>query len=477
MWRFNMHPNTSAYAAGFGMPCTEFQYTQKEKRKVKFMRKKQFTALLFAAMLTIGSLAGCQKQAANNPEQTKTSVETGKYTADDLDGIVEFASIYILKDSKNVNYLFGTEYDKDIVKDIKADSDKVNLKKAGKYDITYTVTVYDDLMDAYLEGKDAKTDKTSEEDSKDTAKDTSDIQVAAKVEVVTEDTAKTLANAGKSVQIGKGNVYTADASETDENSDADSDKDSGNSESNSLQASNTGNKGDDNKNTGSSGNKNNNSGNQNNGNSGNSGSGNKNGNGSSNNSSGNSGGSNNSSSGNSDNSGNSGGSNNGNSGNGGGSGNNGGSGNGDGSGNNNGGSESSKPTPSHKHSYTSKVTKAATCVTAGVKTYTCSCGDSYTESIPATGNHSWVDDDPVWVIDREWYEDVWKGNYDVWVCYCGQEFYSADAISDHQKSKILAGESGHGGSYVDTRGRYETEHKTEGHYEYPKHCSVCGLIK
>jgi len=42
------------------------------------------------------------------------------------------------------------------------------------------------------------------------------------------------------------------------------------------------------------------------------------------------------------------------------------------------------------HSYTSKVTTAATCTTAGVKTYTCSnCGGSYTESIAATG-HNYV---------------------------------------------------------------------------------------
>lgn len=42
------------------------------------------------------------------------------------------------------------------------------------------------------------------------------------------------------------------------------------------------------------------------------------------------------------------------------------------------------------HSYTSKVTKAATCTSAGERTYTCSCGRSYTESIPALG-HSYTD--------------------------------------------------------------------------------------
>ena len=43
----------------------------------------------------------------------------------------------------------------------------------------------------------------------------------------------------------------------------------------------------------------------------------------------------------------------------------------------------------HTHSYTSKVTKTATCGAEGVKTFSCSCGDSYTETIAATGNHSY----------------------------------------------------------------------------------------
>lgn len=46
----------------------------------------------------------------------------------------------------------------------------------------------------------------------------------------------------------------------------------------------------------------------------------------------------------------------------------------------------------HKHSYTEAVTKAPTCTEAGEKTYTCGCGDSYTESIPATGHHYGEDD-------------------------------------------------------------------------------------
>lgn len=44
--------------------------------------------------------------------------------------------------------------------------------------------------------------------------------------------------------------------------------------------------------------------------------------------------------------------------------------------------------PAHTHSYTSSVTANPTCANAGTKTFTCSCGDSYTESIPASG-HQW----------------------------------------------------------------------------------------
>ena len=43
----------------------------------------------------------------------------------------------------------------------------------------------------------------------------------------------------------------------------------------------------------------------------------------------------------------------------------------------------------HTHSYSSKVTTAASCGKDGVKTFSCSCGSSYTEKITATGQHAW----------------------------------------------------------------------------------------
>ncbi len=46
-----------------------------------------------------------------------------------------------------------------------------------------------------------------------------------------------------------------------------------------------------------------------------------------------------------------------------------------------------EPAP-HEHSYTSSVTIPATCKVPGVMTFTCECGDSYTEEIPATDEHT-----------------------------------------------------------------------------------------
>lgn len=40
----------------------------------------------------------------------------------------------------------------------------------------------------------------------------------------------------------------------------------------------------------------------------------------------------------------------------------------------------------HTHSYASEVTKQANCTEKGIKTFTCECGDTYTEDIEATGH-------------------------------------------------------------------------------------------
>lgn len=55
--------------------------------------------------------------------------------------------------------------------------------------------------------------------------------------------------------------------------------------------------------------------------------------------------------------------------------------------------------PVHSHSYTSDITRQPACEQAGVRTYRCSCGAAYEESIPATG-HRYKDHTvaPTWTM-------------------------------------------------------------------------------
>ena len=55
----------------------------------------------------------------------------------------------------------------------------------------------------------------------------------------------------------------------------------------------------------------------------------------------------------------------------------------------------------HTHIYTEKITKEPTCIETGVKTFTCFCGDTYTEDIQATGIHSFVNGKCEWCDEPE----------------------------------------------------------------------------
>ena len=76
------------------------------------------------------------------------------------------------------------------------------------------------------------------------------------------------------------------------------------------------------------------------------------------------------------------------------------------------------------HTYVSSITTAPTCVAEGVMTYTCSaCGASYTEAIPATGNHTYANACDaacdVCGATREVGEHVYDDDFDVDCNECG----------------------------------------------------------
>ncbi len=81
---------------------------------------------------------------------------------------------------------------------------------------------------------------------------------------------------------------------------------------------------------------------------------------------------------------------------------------------------------SHTHSYTAKITTAAGCETAGVKTYTCSCGASYTEAIAATG-HSYTG-----AVTKE--ATCTTAGVKTYTCTCGSSYTEAIAATGHSYS-------------------------------------------
>ena len=68
----------------------------------------------------------------------------------------------------------------------------------------------------------------------------------------------------------------------------------------------------------------------------------------------------------------------------------------------------------HSHSYTEAITKAATCFESGIKAYKCSCGYSYTETIPALGhNYTWTHTPPT---------ETEQGYYTYTCTNCGDKY-------------------------------------------------------
>ena len=77
----------------------------------------------------------------------------------------------------------------------------------------------------------------------------------------------------------------------------------------------------------------------------------------------------------------------------------------------------------HTHSYTERTTLEATCTEAGLLTYTCKCGDSYTEEIDATG-HSYTENTTVEATCT-------KSGLITYTCKCGESYTSVTKALGH----------------------------------------------
>ncbi len=80
--------------------------------------------------------------------------------------------------------------------------------------------------------------------------------------------------------------------------------------------------------------------------------------------------------------------------------------------------------PDHKHTYTSAVTKEPTCTEEGERTYICKCGDIYTEKISATGQHDYnetVTKEPTCIEEGE----------RTYTCKCGDTYIEKIPAIEH----------------------------------------------
>ena len=89
----------------------------------------------------------------------------------------------------------------------------------------------------------------------------------------------------------------------------------------------------------------------------------------------------------------------------------------------------------HTHSYTSEVTKEPTCTVSGVRTYSCSCGDTYTETIPSLGHK--------YIISTFAPTETHQG-YNLYTCsYCGDYYIDIPPVPiiDIPKVSYVPGDS------------------------------------
>lgn len=149
-----------------------------------------------------------------------------------------------------------------------------------------------------------------------------------------------------------------------------------------------------------------------------------------------------------------------------------------------------KPTEApaaHSHNYNGVVTRQATCTVAGEKTYTCSCGDFYTENL-GTVAHDYSVPVTQTVHHDEQYEAVKREipAYAVIRCGCGAEFTSNDEWQNHVIENVQEE-----GIFSPCTGNYNvTNYPAQTVYDYVKvadaydseeivgyKCSVCGQQK
>lgn len=136
----------------------------------------------------------------------------------------------------------------------------------------------------------------------------------------------------------------------------------------------------------------------------------------------------------------------------------------------------------HVHDYKSTITTQSSCVVPGIRTYTCDCGDSYTENLGTT-DHNFVASTTIIHHDEVWQSIPRQiPGQRVVICGCGAEFTDSESWNNHRIASIESN-----GPHCLCGGPYDIEDRPgETVYDYVKTsdawdetittyiCSVCG---
>jgi len=116
-------------------------------------------------------------------------------------------------------------------------------------------------------------------------------------------------------------------------------------------------------------------------------------------------------------------------------------------------SATTQPTqPPHTHDFKVESTVAATCATEGKVVKVCSCGETQTEVIPATGQHDWVEEMEVVTISATGHMETieqqvqvgtTEARHEYECAYCGHREDSPEALKSHRDSYVEEGNIDH----------------------------------
>lgn len=152
----------------------------------------KWIAMAIILILLLGFVIAYGSKTKETGTTAKTPKISEKITEETIkDTYTGIEDVYVLKDAKDIDYLEWVLYDKDVVKDIKVDSSKVDTSKEGEYKLTYKVTVDCKALTKYT--------KNTYKNSKNKT-----VSITKKATVVDSAKAQELANSNNTVYSGKG---------------------------------------------------------------------------------------------------------------------------------------------------------------------------------------------------------------------------------------------------------------------------------